>query len=189
MALHNLKITVVDGGKANSQGWGSDLYTTPVTSKENAAKNSKMYKMLNYNQTIRESVKKATSPATFFALQTGVGLASQTARQAINYYISDIGRKNGDSNYQDAVNRKIEQATDVLSIFGGALSGAAAGSVIPGIGTAIGTVAGAASAAINLKFKYAERGRAYAHEMFQDNNSQVYNLSRANYSIYTGRVR
>lgn len=186
MALHNLKITVIDGGKGGEgQGWGSDLNKKA----KNTAKDSKLYKLLNYNQTIKQSIKKAVSPTTFFALQAGVGLAAQTARQVISYYVSDIGRRNGDSNYQAIINRRIEQITDPLSIGTGALSGAAAGSMFGPIGAAIGATAGVISAGINLHFKYAERERAYAHEMFQQRNNQAYNLARSNYSVLNGRVR
>ena len=145
--------------------------------------------MLNYNQTIKQSIKKAVSPTTFFALQAGVGLATQTARQVISYYVSDIGRRNGDSNYQAIINRRIEQITDPLSIGQGALSGAAAGAMFGGVGIAVGAAVGAISSGINLHFKYAERERAYAHEMFQQRNSQAYNLARSNYSVLNGRVR
>ena len=190
MALHNLKITVVDGGKANSQNWGSDLYTTPVTSKENAAKNSKLYKMLNYNQTIRSSIQKATSPATVFALQAGIGLATQMGRQMINYYVSDIGRANGDSNYSAIVNRRIEIGTDIASLLGSTVSGAAAGSMFGfGAGAAVGAVAGFASSAISIGFRQAGRERAYQHEIFQDSQNQRYNQFRANNSALSGRVR
>lgn len=186
MALHNLTITVVDGGTSGNK-WG----TSPLkkADKEPGPKDSKLYKILNYNDTLTTKVKQAVSPTTFFALQSGVNLATQTAKQFVNYYVSDIGRRNGDSNYQAMVNRRIEQVTDPLSIAGGALSGAAAGAAFGGVGAIVGVVVGAASSAINLGFKYAERERSYAHTMFQENNSQAYNLARANYSALTGRVR
>ena len=145
--------------------------------------------MLNYNSTIKDKMKQAVSPTTFFAIQAGVNLAVQTGREAINYFVSDIGRSSGDSNYQAIVNRKIEKVTDVLSIGQGALGGAAAGAAFGGIGAAVGAVVGAASSGISLAFKYAERERAYAHEMFEQSNSQAYQLARANYSALTGRVR
>ena len=66
-------------------------------------------------------------------------------KQTANYYISDIGRRNGDSNYQAMFNRQIETIVDPLSILGGALSGAALGNMAaPGAGAAIGLVVGAA---------------------------------------------
>ena len=76
-----------------------------------------------------------------------------------------------------------------MSIGQGALGGAAAGAAFGGIGAAVGAVVGAASSGISLAFKYAERERAYAHEMFEQSNSQAYQLARANYSALTGRVR
>ena len=173
MALHNLKIIVYDGGKA-----GDGIFSGSSNDKGESGtgdnKKSLLYKVLNYNSTIRNKVKQSTSPTTFFAVQQGVSLAVQTGREAINYFVSDIGRANGDSNYQAIVNRKIEKATDVLSIGQGALSGAAVGAI---------------SSGISLGFKYAEREREYQHTMFKENTSQAYQLARANYSAYTGRVR
>ncbi len=187
MALHNLKITVIDGGKASSGlpggGGGGD------DEEGGGNKKSTLSKWLNYNQTIRDKIKQSTSPTTFFAIQQGISLATQVGREFINYYVSDIGRSSGDSNYQAIVNRKIEKVTDILGIGQSALSGAAMGSVAGPIGAAIGAVVGAASQGISLGFKYAERERSYAHEMFQQSNSQAYQLARANYTALTGRVR
>lgn len=187
MALHNLKIIVYDGGKANS----SSLGTNETEKKSDGSKQEKslLYKVLNYNQTIRNKVKQATSPATFFAIQQGVGVAVQLGREMINYYVSDIGRATGDSNYQAIVNRRIEKVTDGLSVGQGMLGGAAAGAAAGPVGAVVGAVIGAVSSGISLGFKYAERDRAYQHEMFTEKNSQAYQLARANYSALTGRVR
>ena len=185
MALHNLKITVIDGGKAEGQGWGSNLNNTSDGEK----KKNKWYKMLHYNQEIKGSIKKSIKPTEFLAAQSAVDLAAQTARAGINYYVSDIGRRHGDSNYQAIVNRRIEIATDIMSVGGGALSGATAGSVLGLGGVVIGAVAGSLSAAINIGFRQAERERGYAHEMFQDRNSRTYNMARAGYNALNGRVR
>lgn len=188
MALHNLKIIVYDGGKA-----GDGVFSSGGGSDDNGDGKKKepslLYKVLNYNSTIKNKMKQATSPTTFFAIQQGISVAVQTGREFINYYVSDIGRSTGDSNYQAIVNRRIEKVTDALSIGQGMLGGAAAGLVAGPVGAAIGAVFGAISSGISLGFKYAERERAYQHEMFKENNSQAYQLARANYSALTGRVR
>lgn len=190
MALHNLKITVVDGGKAGGGMFGADGGSGNQAEENTAGGNkSILYKVLNYNSTLQNKFKQATSPTTFFAVQQGINIAKQTGREFINYYVSDIGRANGDSNYQAIVNRKIEKVTDGLSIGQGALSGAAMGSAAGPWGAAIGAVVGVVSSGISLISKYAKRERDYQHEMFKENTSQAYLLSRANYSAYTGRVR
>lgn len=186
MALHNLKITVVDGGKATTT-LGSSSKSESGEKKKNDK--SVLSKVLNYNQTVKSYLKQHTSSTTFFAIQQGVNLARQTGREFLNYYVSDIGRANGDSNYQAIVNRRIEKVTDGLSIGQGMLAGASAGSMIGPWGAVIGAVVGAASSSISLGFKYAERERAYQHEMFKESTSQAYQLARANYSAFTGRVR
>lgn len=192
MALHNLKITVVDGGRSEVGALGG----TSEGGGEGEGKKEKslLYKVLNYNQTIRGAVKQHTSATTFFAIQQGVSLAKQVGREFINYYVSDIGRANGDSNYQAIVNRKIEVVTDAAGFLTSGLSGAAMGSAVAGpigaaVGAAVGAVVGVISQGVSLGFKYAERERAYQHEMFQQNTSQAYQLARANYSALTGRVR
>lgn len=194
MALHNLKITVIDGGKADSSilgGTGDDNGSGSSSSSSSKKTGSNLLsKVFNYNSTIRNWTTQHFSPSTAFAIQQGASLLIQTGKEFVNYYVSDIGRANGDSNYQAIVNRKIEQVTDVTSILQGAWMGAAAGSMTGNpIGIAIGAAVGVTSSAINLGFKYATREREYQHEMFQENTSQAYQLARANYSAYTGRVR
>lgn len=191
MALHNLKITVIDGGKADTTALGDASADTENGGGEKRAdgKKSLLYKVLNYNSTIKNKVKQTTSQTTFFAIQQGVSLATQLGKEFIDYYVSDIGRANGDSNYQAIVNRRIEKVTDALSIGQGALSGAAMGAAAGPFGAVIGAVIGVVASGASLGFKYAKREREYQHEMFKENTSQAYQLSRANYSAYTGRVR
>lgn len=181
MALDKITIVCVDGGKSDAPSENG--------SKTPNGKQSKLYKMLNLNQTIKNKMKTILSPTTTYAVQSGISVASQTAKQFINYYVSDVGRANGDSNYQSIVNRRIEQVTDALSIGQGALNGAGAGAWFGPLGAAVGAIAGTVSSGISLGFKYSERSRAYAHEMFKEDTNQAYNLARANYSISTGRLR
>ena len=200
MALHNLKITVIDGGTSsgnalggsssgnNSSGGGSG------NSQNGGSGTSKtggglLSSVLNYNSTIKSWMKTNLSPATAFAVSQGASLLIQTGKEFANYYVSDIGRANGDSNYQAIVNRKVEVATEVTSVVQSTFSGMAAGSIAGPIGIAIGAVVGLASSAVSLGFKYAEKEREYQHELFEENTSQAYQLARANYSALTGRVR
>ncbi|MBQ8443781.1 MAG: hypothetical protein IJX25_00295 [Clostridia bacterium] len=186
MALHNLKIVVVDGGRSGS--YCSKDREDSKSNKKNY-KDTPLYKALNAKETIKNKVQEGMSPAAVFAMNMGLRVASQVVKQTANYYISDIGRTNGDSNYQAAVNRQIEIASDSLSVAGGIASGASAGSMFGWVGAIIGAVVGGASSGISLGFKYMERNREYQHEMFKQNTSQAYSLARANYSAFTGRVR
>lgn len=186
MALHNLKIVVVDGGRNGT--YKSRNSGVKDEEKENY-KETPLYKALNAKKTIKNKIQSGMTPATVFAMDMGVRVASQIIKQTANYYLSDIGRKNGDSNYQALINRQIEIVADPLSIVGGTLSGATTGSMFGPVGAGIGAIVGAISSSISLGFKYAERDRAFQHEMFKDSNSQAYNLARANFSIWTGRSR
>lgn len=181
-----IRVVVVDGGKASSNKTKSTANSGDAKSKP---KEGKLYKVLNYNSEIKSSIKKAVGPTAAFAINGAVSIAKQTARSTFDYFVSDIGRSTGDSNYQAIVNREIEVWTDGLSVVEGAASGAAAGSAFGPIGTAAGAVIGVVSSGISLVFKYGEREREYQHEMFKQNNSQAYQLARANYSAITGRAR
>ena len=188
MALHNLKIVVVDGGR--SGGYKSkNAGLKDADGEKKNYKNTPLYKLLHAKETIKNKVQSGMTPRQSFALNMGLNVASQLVQQYANYYISDIGRKNGDSNYQAIVNRQIEIVSDVASIGSGLVQGAATGSMFGPVGAAIGAVLGVASSGISLGFKYADRTREYQHTMFQENTSQAYNLARANYSVSTGRVR
>lgn len=188
MALHNLKIVVVDGGKSGSYKARNSGAESDKDSKKKY-KDTPLYKLLNAKQTIKNKVQSGMSPASVFAMDMGMRVAGQVVKQTANYFISDIGRKNGDSNYQAIINRQIEVVGDSLSFGSGILSGAAAGSMFGPVGAGIGAVVGMVSSAVSLGFKYAERQRAYQHEIFKDNNSQTYNLTRTSFQGFTGRLR
>lgn len=185
MALHNLKIIVVDGGRRSY----SNTKTTSSKGQKKDYKNSPLYKMLNLKETMKENFKSGMTPSTAFAMDMGLRVATQLVKQTANYYISDIGRRNGDSNYQAMINREIEIVSDGLSFASSILSGAATGSMFGPAGAGFGALVGMTSSLISTGFKYAERERDYQHEMFKNNTSQAYSLARANYSALTGRVR
>ena len=192
MALNNIRIVVVDGGRSGtykSRNAGAEGNYSGSRANTQDNKNSPLYKLLNAKQTIKNTVQSGMSPTSVFAMDMGLRVTSQIVKQTANYYISDIGRRNGDDNYQQMINRQIEMVTDPLSVLGGTLAGAAAGSMFGPIGAGVGAAFGAISSGLSLAFKYAERERAYQHEIFQEKNNQAYKLSRANYSVHTGRLR
>jgi len=190
MALNELRIIVVDGGSsATSKTNSTNSKKKNVEPDAQDPKESKLYKALHFSDSVKTKIENKTTPTQFYALQAGASIASQTIKSIANYYLSDIGRSNGDSNYQAQVNRTLEVVGDVTGVVGGAFSGAAAGSMFGPVGAVIGFAAGAISSSISLAFKYAEKERAYQHEMFKENTSQAYNLARANYSVWTGRAR
>jgi hypothetical protein len=190
--LNTLKIIVMDGGKSDVSLSAFDRDADGSSSggkKKNTNKDSALFKILNWNDTIKQKMVGEEPSVKSYALSQGIGLATQTAKGFINYYVSDIGRATGDSNYQAIVQRRIEQVTDVTGFATSALAGAAAGSIFGPIGALVGAAVGAAIHGISTGFKYAERDRAYQHEMFKENTSQAYNISRAGFHALTGRVR
>lgn len=188
MALHNLKIVVVDGGKGGRyRSSGSGGKSSKGDKKK--AKDSPLYKMLHAKETIKGKIQSGMTPSAVFAMDMGLRVAGQLVKQTANYYVSDIGRRNGDSNYQAIVNRQIEVASDTLGFASSTLSGAAAGSMFGPVGAAVGAVVGMTSSAISLGFKYADRQRELEHEIFKQNNNQAYNLARTSFQGFTGRLR
>lgn len=189
MALHNIKIVVVDGGKSGSyKSKNAGLSNTSTKQSRENVKDTPLYNLLNSKENIENKARTEKSAGRVFAKNMALNIASQLVKQTANYYISDIGRKNGDSNYQDTINRQLEVVSDVASVGLGALAGATSLSMIPG-GAIVGAILGATSSAISIGFRQAEREREYQYTLFQENTSQVRNLARANYSIYTGRLR
>lgn len=182
----------MDGGKSGSyKSKNAGVEGNCEGNKKSASQNkdSPLYKLLNAKQSIKNKGTSWLTPGGAMVFNMGVQLTKQFVTQTANYYISDIGRKNGDSNYQQLVNRNIEIASDVGSFLTSAASGAATGSMFGPAGAVVGAVVGVASSAMSLGFRQAERQREYQHTMFKNNTSQAYNLARANYSAYTGRVR
>lgn len=184
MALHNIKIVVVDGGRAGSYKARS---TGIDGEKKKDYKDSPLYKMLNLKDTLKNKVQSGATPESVMMLNMGLRVTGQIVKQTANYYISDIGRSTGDSNYQNMINKNLNMVSDIAGTLGSALSGAATGSMFGPMGALLGAVVGITSSAVSIGFKNAEIERAYQHEMFKQETSQQYNLTRANYSIYTGR--
>ena len=183
MALHDLRITVVDGGKAkNYAGGGSNPFNLS-DDVDFGVSNS------NSNE-VGQGLDAKTLTVRTFATQSLIDVAKQTAGSVFQYVVSDIGRSHGDSNYQAVINRQLEVAQDVGGLLTSTGSGAIAGASVGGpVGAVVGAVIGAASSVINLGFKYAEREREYQHTLFKESTSQAYQLARANHSATTGRLR
>ena len=178
MALHTLKIVVVDGGRASNVSIGGNTGTTKTTQKVD--KESPLYKLLNAKEIIKEKTIGKLTPASAYTVGTFGRLAIQTAKSAFSYYISDIGRSTGDSNYQAIVNKKYELLGEVMGLVGGMVSGATAGFMTTAnpIGAVAGAVLGFTSSAVSLGFKHAEQDRAYRHTMAEEKAGIDYNRGR-----------
>jgi len=186
MALHNIKIVVVDGGRS-----GTYKSKNAGVEKEDKKdyKNTPLYQLLNAKKTIKNKVQSGMTPSSVFAMDMGLQVARQVTKQTINYFINDIGRKNGDASLQDHINREVEIITDATGVLSSALTGAAAGAMFGIGGAVIGGVVGVASSAISLGFKQAERSRDFDFKEFKENNSIEYQRARASINLTTGRLR
>lgn len=195
MALNQIRIIVINGGGSGGSGGGTNIADKNKSPREiQKAKNKKLANCIKaINHPVDAAVDKITgkmSPSAALVTTKAVDLSVAFLKQSFNYHISNVGRSNGDSNYQAQISRKLEIVSDVTNTAGAVLSGAAAGAAVGNVpGAIIGAVAGGISAGMSIGFRESERTRAYQHEMFKQNQSQAYKLSRANYSIWTGRVR
>lgn len=179
MALHNLKITVINGGRAKT----GDSFI------QKGSKTPANDKLNNVNNDVEGGTGKGVLGIVSFSKDYAVDIAKNLVKHEFNYFVSDIGRRTGDSNFQDRVNRQIEVCRDVGGILGGAISGATTGASLGPVGVAIGFAFGAIASGLNVHYKYKERERAYQHTIFQENTSQAYNLARANFHALSGRKR
>lgn len=193
MALNQIRIIVVNGGGSggNSVNGKKEKTAADIEREQNKKAVSKIKAAMHPVNTVKEKIegKLNMTPTQAVAYNMGVNVALQLAKQSFNYFISDIGRRTGDSNYQAQINRTFEIVGDGLNIATGALSGAAIGRMAGPGGAAVGAILGSISSAASIGFRQAERQRTYQHEMFKQSNNQAYNLARANYSAWTGRAR
>ncbi|MCQ2383099.1 MAG: hypothetical protein MJ060_04740 [Clostridia bacterium] len=193
MAVDQIRIVVVNGGGSGGSGVGAQKEKTPaeLEREENKKAASKIKAWMHPVNTVKEKVrgKINMTPTQAVAYNMGVNVALQLAKQGFNYFITDIGRRTGDSNYQAQINRTFELVGDGLNIGTGVLSGAAIGRMAGPGGAMVGAILGGISSVASIGFRQEERKRAYQHEMFKQSNNQAYNLARANYSAWTGRAR
>lgn len=118
-----------------------------------------------------------------------IAIAKQIAQQELNFYVSTIGNKTGDSNLQDLVSRQVEQIKDPANIVSSALIGATYG-VAGGIpGMLFGAVLNTISTATGIVYKYRGRENTLQYENFKQNNNVSYNRARAGINLTDGRLR
>lgn len=178
MALHTLKIVVVDGGRAGNYSAGGRSATSKTTQKVD--KESPLYKLLNAKEIIKEKTIGKLTPSTAYGVTTFGRLAMQTAKSAFSYYISDIGRSTGDSNYQARVNRAFEIGGQIVNLLGSTLSGATAGFMTTGnpLGAVVGATLGFTSSVMSIGYQHAEKERASRHTMAEERAGIEYNKGR-----------
>ena len=192
--MAEIRIVVVDGGGAGGGVLGTDTTTGARDKKDNwrkRNKQSKLHRALNPNlkKTLIGDTTTEAGAMKLYAVNMGIGLATSTARQWVNFHMNDIGRRHGDSNYQARVNRQIERVSDIAGFGTSALQGAAAGAIFGPKGALVGAGVGAISHALGIHFRQLNRQRDYIHTMFEENNNQIVQLSRANFNLTTSRLR
>lgn len=119
--------------------------------------------------------------------------AAAVAKQAFNLtvddYISRLGYQNGDSAYQQQVQRSFEVVKDTSNIASATIMGALYGSHGGFIGTVLGGVLGFATSGISTFFKYRGREEEFNYKTFKENNAIAYQRARAGINLTTGRLR
>lgn len=195
MALNKIEIIVTDGsGNCSIRDKNTGSVQKKQQEKAEKLRNKKLagkFKAMGHPlKAAQDKVTGNMSPAKAFATSMAIGVGKQLLSQSFNYYVSNIGRENGDSNFQTLVNRQFEIVNDSINVISSMASGAAAGAAVGHLpGAIIGATVGAVSSAISIGFRQAERERSYQYQIFKQDNNQAYNLARANYSATTGRLR
>lgn len=112
-----------------------------------------------------------------------------SGRLWLNYAISGIAYKTGDTALQEATQRNIEMAEEgagiLLSVGLGATYAIRGGSMAMGVGA----VLAAATTATSLAVKYLGKEREFNMKVFKEENAIEYKRARANLSLTTGRLR
>ena len=187
MPANELIITIKS--QISSSGIASTQGTATAVGKEKQER-SAFAKIVNWNDEIKDIAKESLSPTAYMVVSNATSLAIKSAKQYINYYVSDIGRQNGDSNYQAQVQNRIDTFTDWTSTIGQGLSGAVSGLAIGGIpGAVVGGIIGVGTNLINISYRKQNEQRQFQYQMFKDSQSQAYNLARAGNALNVGRPR
>lgn len=134
--------------------------------------------------------KLEQSKARAAIVSYGVNMAVSTGLAVADYYISDIGRRNGDSNYQAEIDRVSSNASRMINVTMGVVSSAAAGFAVGGVAGALimGTISFVGQG-VSYKLEIDRQNRAYAHEMFKDSQRIEILKQRASLADYNGRIR
>ena len=122
-------------------------------------------------------------------LTHSLAVAKQYATLRLQYEIAGLGVKYGDQTLQNAVDRKVEQVTDVSNIATSVAMGATYGATGGPLGAAVGALMMGTQTAMTTAFKYKTRQRDYDVEVFKQNNAIEYKRARAQVNLTTGRLR
>jgi len=169
---------------------GASAVGTATSTAKKRQEKSPAQAILNWDNEIKDATKESLSPVAYMVVSSAASMAIKSAKQYVNYYLSDIGRQNGDNNYQAQIERRLTQVSDISNTIGQGASGALGGFVVGGpIGAVVGGIIGVATSALSIGYRRANEERAYQYTMFKDNQSQAYNQVRAGNVITNGRQR
>lgn len=119
----------------------------------------------------------------------GIAVAKQVIDLGIEYQLSGLGYKTGDSAYQDIVNRQVEVFKDAGNVLSSIAIGATYGSAGGPVGAVLGACFAAISTSASLASKYAGRERDFSYKAFKAENAIEYKRARASINLTTGRLR
>lgn len=118
-----------------------------------------------------------------------VAVAKQAFNLAVDDYISRLGYQNGDSAYQQQVQRSFEVIKDNANVASATAMGMLYGSNGGFIGMVLGGALGFATSSISIFFKYRGRDEEFNYKTFKENNAIAYQRARAGINLTTGRLR
>lgn len=130
-----------------------------------------------------------------------IKLTSEATMTGINYYISGIGYREGDTSLQSSAERTMTLVSKVTNVAKGTAVGAvsalatgAAGGAPGGplgiaIGALIGLTTSLVSTVISTSSDEGSAKRTWNYKQFQEQNSITYKRARAGINLTTGRLR
>lgn len=171
------------GGDITSAAGTSEKAATEqpqATEKENGGIWAKLTGTTNANRQRRILWTNATHTAAVFR---------QVSLLAINDWIQEQGKVNGDEAYQDYVNRRFEVIKDSTGVLSSTIEGGVFGAAGGPIGMVVGATLGLVSSGFSLIAKYHGRETQYTYKVFEENNQIAYKQAVSDINLTFGRLR
>lgn len=169
---------------------GAELSSAPGVSEKqsteppaSSSKNGLLAKMTGTTNTARQMRILRTNGTHIAAV------ARQISLLAVNDWLAERGKVNGDEAYQELVSRRIEVFKDSTGVLAATTEGAVFGVAGGPLGVIVGASLGFLSSAASLAAKYHGRSVQYTYKVFEQNNQIAYNQAISDINLTFGRLR
>lgn len=171
------------GGEITSAAGTSEKSATEQpqsTEKESGGIRAKLTGTTNANRQKRIMWTNATHLAA---------VSRQVTLLALNNWLQERGKVNGDEAYQDIISRQFEVVKDSTGVLASTIEGAVFGAAGGPIGVVLGASLGLVSSGASLIAKYHGREIQYTYKVFEENNQIAYKQAISDINLTFGRLR